>query len=75
MVLLAAVTAAPGDPCKRAGDHYQAAKAEFNEAVRGYQQCVAESLGRGDSGEEFADVDLAQARHERAVADYHKACR
>ena len=75
MVILAAVTAAPSDPCKRAGDHYQAAKAEVHEAVRAYQQCVAESFGRENCGEEFADLDLAQARHERAVADYHNACR
>jgi hypothetical protein len=39
------------------------------------QQCVDESLGRDDCEEEFADLDLAQARHERAVADYHNACR
>jgi hypothetical protein len=41
------------------------------ETARAYQQCVAESLGRNDCGEEFADLDLAQACYERAVADYH----
>ena len=67
MAILAVVTAAPSDPCKRAGDHYQAAKAEVHEAARAYQQCVAESLGRDDCGEEFADLDLASARHETKV--------
>jgi hypothetical protein len=75
MVILAAVTATPSDPCKRASARYEGAKAEVIETVRAYQQCIAESLGRDDCGEEFADLDLAQARHERAVADYHNYCR
>lgn len=75
MLMLAALSGAESDPCKRAGARYKAAKAEVIETLRAYQQCVAESLGRDDCAEEFADLDLAQARHERAIADYHNACR
>ena len=74
MVVLTALSGAD-DPCKRVGQRHEAAKAEVIEAVRAYERCIVASRGREPCGEEFADLDLAQAQYERAVAEYSEACR
>jgi hypothetical protein len=45
------------------------------EAVRADERCIVASRGREPCGEEFADLDLAQAQYERAVVEYSEACR
>jgi hypothetical protein len=73
MVVLAALSGVD-DPCKRVGQRYEAAKKEVIEAVRAYERCIAASRARETCEAEFGDLDLAQDRYERAVADYRDAC-
>lgn len=73
MVVLAALSGAD-DRCKRVGQRYEAAKAEVIDAVRSYERCIAASRARETCEAEFADLDLAQDRYERTVADYRDAC-
>ena len=61
--------------CKRAGEEYHAARSVVLSAIETYERCIDASQGRSECADEFADLDLAQAQHERALAEYQKVCR
>jgi hypothetical protein len=74
-----AFTAATGDAgerdCQKLDARYRVAIAGVSDALRAYEKCVAESLGRADCSGEFAELELAQDRFEIAVGDLRKGCR
>ena len=73
-VVLAVAFAPVEDGCL-AGRQYNDAVPAITRALRSYENCVAQSLGRNDCSGEFGELELEQDRFENAVADLRKGCR
>jgi hypothetical protein len=74
LVVAALTSGHDGEPCKRVTEEYHAARSEVFAAIETYERCIDASQGRSECADEFADLDLAQAQHERALTEYRRAC-